>query len=227
MPAVALSELMERAREHADQEDSTFVTDASLKRWLNKSLDALYGKVVVLWEDYYLTRLDTTLTGASYELPEDFFKLVNLKVKSLAGPLRQLGRCTAAEEDYYLAATGLRPEEVRYRIEGERTLRLFPGYGTSSVEAKLAYIPLRTQLVDDEDTFSAPQGWEEWAVLDTAIRMVTKAEQSTTGLEKLRAAEEARFLREAPKRDQNAMARVQDVTTLAELQPGDPRWWTR
>lgn len=224
MPAVALSELMERAREHADQEDSTFVTDTTLKRWLNKSLDALYGKTVVLWEDYYLTRVEASLTGASYELPSDFFKLVNLKVKSLAGPYRQLVRCTAAEEDYYLTATSLRPDEVRYRVEGERTVRLFPGYGASTVEAKLAYIPLRTQLVEEEDTFSCPQGWEEWAVLDTAVRMVTKAEQDTSGLLRLQLAEEARFLREAPKRDQNSPARVQDVVTLSEF---DPHGWTR
>lgn len=216
MPEVALSELMVRAREHADQEDSTFVTDTTLKRWLNKSLDALYGKIVVLWEDYYLTRLDISLTGTSYELPADFFKLVNLKAKSQAGTFRQLTKCTAAEEDYYLAATGLRPEEVRYRVEGERTVCLFPGYGSSTVEGKLAYVPLRTQLVEDEDTFSAPQGWEEWAVLLTAIRMVTKAEQSTTGLEKLLLAEEERIVLEAPKRDQNSTARVQDVTTLQD-----------
>jgi hypothetical protein len=227
VPSVTLSELMDRAREHADQEDSTFVTDTTLKRWLNKSLDALYGKTVVLWEDYYLARLDTSLTGDSYALPSDFFKLVNLKVRSQAGPFRQLLRCTAAEEDYYLSATGLRPEEVRYRVEGARTVRLFPGYGAAAVDAKLAYVPLRTQLVEDSDAFDAPQGWEEWAVLDTAIRMVTKAEQDTAGLLRLLGAEEARFEREAPKRDQNSTARVQDVTTMVGMQPGDPNWWAR
>lgn len=213
MPEVALSELMTRAREHADQEDSTFVTDTTLKRWLNKSLDALYGKVLTLWEDYYLTREDISLAGESYELPADFFKLVNIKVRASSGKFVKLTKCTAAEEDEYLAATGLSPEEVRYRVEGERTLRLFPGYGSSTVDGKLAYIPLRTQLVEDEDTVNLPQGWEEWAVLDTAIRMVTKAEQDTSGLSRLQLAEEKRIEREAPKRDQNSTARVQDVTT--------------
>lgn len=214
MPEVALSELMVRAREHADQEDSTFVTDDALKRWLNKSLDALYGRVVTLWEDYYLTRLDTSLTGDAYALPSDFFKLVNIKVRASTGKFVRLTKCTAAEEDDYLSVAGLPPEGVRYRVEGERTMRLFPGYGSTEVDAKLAYIPLRTQLVDDDDTFSAPQGWEEWAVLDTAVRMVTKAEQDTGGLLRLQLAEEARLLREAPKRDQNSTARVQDVTTV-------------
>jgi hypothetical protein len=222
MPTVTLAELKERARIHADQEDSTFVTEAALTGFLNKSLDALYDKLVVLWEDYKLTRVDITLTGDTYTLPEDFFKLVNLKVQSCAGPFKQLKRCTAAEEDFYLSATGLRPEEHRYKLEGEATLRFFPGYGSTEVPTKLAYIPLRTALVEDTDSEKWPQGWEEWAVLDTAIKMMGKAEQDTTALEKLRKAAEEHLAASAPKRDQNDVARVQDVTTL-----GDPFFWGR
>lgn len=225
MASFTLAELKARARVHADQEDSLFVSEAQLTGFLNKSLDALYDKVVGVWEDYFLTRTTATFTSTSYTLPVDFYKLVGLRVQGSNGRWQKLKKLIPEEEDAYLNTTNVDPELVRYRLESRRTLSLFPGFGTASVAARLSYIPLRPALVLDTDVEEWDASWEEWAVLDAAIKCMGKAEQDTTSLEKLRAAEEARIKDLAPSRDENDVARVADVTTGC----GDHHnrtWWT-
>lgn len=212
MPPVTLATLKRRARVHADQEDSTFVTDEALVDFLNISLAALYDKLVVLWEDYKIIRDEVLVNGETFVFGDDFFKLLSFRVQTMDGKFRQLKRCGASDEDYLLNASGLRPEEHRYRLEGDRTIRFVPAYASDTV-VKLSYIPLRGPLVDDADSEDWPQGWEEWAVVDVAIKMVSKAEQSTTALEKLQAKAERHLEESAPQRDENDVARVQDVTT--------------
>lgn len=224
MPAVSLAEFRTRVLQAVDAEGSGFVETPELNRFINGSLDALYDKLVAVWEDYYARDVSITLTGTSLSLPTDFYKLLGVDVQVSSSDWVDLKECPWAERNRWRSLTGARPEEVRYMLRGQ-VLQFVPGFGTASVPASLSYIPLRAPLAADSDIINFPQHWEEWAVVHAGLKFLSKAERDTTGLAQRLALEDQRINALAPKRKPGEVERVADVDGLDDYRC--PRPWRR
>src|SRR5215217_1216398 len=92
--AVTLASLNEQVRQRADMQNSGFVTNEELNLYINNSQFELYDLLVSRYEDYFL-KIDLltglppefTLAGGAntYDLPEDFYKLLGLDLLLDAG----------------------------------------------------------------------------------------------------------------------------------------------
>lgn len=222
MPAVTLAELRTRVLQAADLEGSSFVTTAELNVMVNGSVDALYDLLVGVWEDYFAKDIAVTLTGTSFVLPVDFYKLGGLDGVGSDSRWFPVQEAPWAERNRWRNLQGARPEDVRYTLRGN-TLQFLPGFGTQSVTGSLSYIPLRPRLVGDTDSVDFPQQWEEWAVIHAGLKCLTKAERDLTGLDYRMKMEDARIAKIAPKRRHGEVERVADVDYPEEMRTTLPR----
>ena len=219
MQTVTLAQLKTQSRQRADMEDSSgFVQDPELITLINLAYAELYDLIVSRFEDYNLTSTEVTVsTGAStIPLPSDFYKL------------RGLDRKVDGQTDWYSvhkfnwkdrnkrdrstirAAYGM--YDTTYRVV-KQSINLLPSESAAGTY-RLWYIPAYTKLVDDSDTVDGVNGWEDYIVVATAIKMLQKEESSTTELEREKAALEARIIDMAQQRDADMPETVADVTNM-------------
>jgi hypothetical protein len=185
MATVTLSSLRSQVRQRADQENSTFISDAELDGYINLSAASLYDILVSRFEDYYtLAPLSFTISsGSTYALPSDFYKL------------RGLDRALSSTEFYSIPKYNFQERNQRsrnilrnlegfnglaYRIVGN-TLYFLPE-DQAQGSYRLWYIPTYTKLVNTNDTLDGFNGWEEYIILDAAIKCMTKEESDPTVL---------------------------------------------
>jgi hypothetical protein len=69
---------------------------------------------------------------------------------------------------------------MRYRLNGNN-LWLTP-IPTAGQLMQLWYVPSMTQLAADNDTLSTPSGWDEYVIIDAAIKCLQKEESDTSVL---------------------------------------------
>jgi hypothetical protein len=197
MQTVTLAQLKQRARVEADQVGSQFIPDSDLVVMLNDSLSELYDLLVGAYADYFHKSYDlTTVQGQdTYPLPSDFYKLtgVDETISSRPCPLKK----------YEFAERG------NYRP-----------INRSGTPIKLWYIPAFTKLALDTDTFDGINGWEEYAVIDTAIKMKDAEESDVSVLSGRLAKLGKRIEALAPSRDASAPSRIIDVSPSNR----DPFW---
>lgn len=183
---VTLSELKSRARQAADMENSTFIGDTELLRFINGSYQELYDLIIDTYEDYYVTSESFTLATADAgvrALSATFYKLRGLDY--LQGgqymtvmPYNWNDRNTYANTVTWPALSGL-----AYRLMGSN-LRLEP-YDNSDGTYRLWYVPTLTKLSADADVVDSiitRAGWEEFIVVDAARKMRQKEESSVDTL---------------------------------------------
>lgn len=221
MAAVTLTTLRARARELADQVGSTFVTDAatSLDAFINAGLDALYDLMVQAYgEDYFLTSSAfTTVAGtATYALPADFGKLRGVDLLYTGNTRVPLSRFNFAERNR-LRDPLLAGEVPSYRLQGS-LLWLEPA-PTAAYSGTLWYVPSRPLLVNGADSVNVPNGWEDYAVLEAAIRVGLKEEGDVSGLLSLQERMRARLEAAVESRDAGEPERVVDTDARLPSRP--------
>lgn len=170
-----LLEIRTRVRQRSDTENSTFVTDAELNQLINTSYAELYALLI----RHSLQRAEITFPiaangAADYALPADFFSVIgvyHIPSSDNSYPLERL-------PDKF--RPGTRSEEVStgYRLTGNR-LMLYPR-STGSYE--LVYIPVPGLMTLDTDQMDGVLGWEEFVVVDAAIKVMHKEESNTNHL---------------------------------------------
>lgn len=215
--SVTLSTVKTRARQRADMEDSTFIGDSELNSYVNASYSELYDLLTATYEDYFTTSTTFTLvTGDSgvEALPTDFYKLRGLDY--------QLGGEWITVYPYDWNSRNLKQRSVSkiwlgdydlaYRIMGTN-LRIEPRDNATG-DYQLWYIPIYTPLTSDTDTLNTSisnNGWEEYIVLDVAIKMLNKEESQTSHLVKEKDALIKRINSMAGDRDVDQPERISDV----------------
>ena len=118
---VSLTELRTLTRQRADMENSQFVDDTELTRYLNNSWGELYNLIIDNFnEDYYTTTNTFTLTSGtdSYSLPSDFYKLrgVDLVVTTTESvPLRRYNWAERTRN-----SVTVRARDYRYRVQKDQ-----------------------------------------------------------------------------------------------------------
>lgn len=177
MAAITLATLRTRIRQRSDNEHTghAFVTDAELNQLINTSFNELYGLLVRAG----LHRAESTDTitadgSDSYALPADFYAV--LGVFRLDGNYRTM---LPMHDLRYRGNSDVYGSATSYRVMGS-AVTLLPKPQTGTYE--LWYIPIPGDLTADDDTVDGVLGWEEYLVIDCAIKVLQKEESDTRDL---------------------------------------------
>ncbi len=211
---VTLAQLKEQARVRSDMEDSEFVSDTALVAMLNASKAELFDLLIGAYDaDYFLTELNITATSAvAYALPADFYKLRGIDAStgtngewSTVKKFNFNRRNDANSPAYQLAGV----PGLEYRIMGSNVrFNKVPDSGTT---IKLWYIAKSETLVADDDEFDDVNGFEEYIVVDTAIKMLNKEESDVSVLMAQKQALLKRIEAMAQNRDANEPESISDI----------------
>lgn len=208
--AVTLASLITQTRQRADIEGSQVVTDSELTGYINSSIKELYDILVSTYEDYYLSETTATVTtGDSITLPTDFYKLRGLDYAegSVYYPVLPFKFSQRNQQNVELfSATPA--VKSRYRVQGS-VIKLVPAVAATGTY-RVWYIPRAAELSLTTDTFDGINGWEEFVIVDAAIKCMIKQELGTQELEKQKKDLIRRIEAMAPNRDADAPACIKD-----------------
>jgi len=176
---ITLSALRDSVRQRADMMNSLFVSDAELNSYIQASYYELYDLLIQKYGDNYFVATPYTFstTGAAqYALPADFYKLLGIDIKPSvssveAFPMKSFTFAERDSADY----NGCGP---RYRINGNNIW--FTPLPSAGQTIQLWYIPRATVPVEDGDTIDGISGWEEYVVIDAAIKCLQKEESDVS-----------------------------------------------
>lgn len=231
---VRLDTLRLRVQRAADIEGaSARFPNAELLDYINESLAELYDLIRAAYgQDYYRKPYSIATTGgtASYALPSDFLDLISVDI-ALGGNLVLTAKPYMENErnafKFWPIGAGVIGGPVYYRLTGAQgtggtTTTSITFMPLNAYNVTVNYVPTPTLLAADSDTFDGVAGWEQYAVLDAAIKCATKDQQwdLAQALGAQKADMRARIEKMAAERDAGGADRVQDV---AGGFPGD--WW--
>lgn len=214
MELITVATLKTQIREAANMENSQFVSDNELLRYIDMSYAKLYDMLVESFENYYtLGPIAVTVsTGNTIPYPADFYKLVGLDMNFGGSfyPLKSFefqerGRWVNANK---LAYVGIINAAYKLLSTG---IVLYPE--SSAVgQYRYWYIPRRTSLTSDTSTVDGVNGWQQYIVIDCAIKCLQKEESDVSALmaEKNEMIERIRSM--ATKRDASSPRKISDVT---------------
>ena len=213
--AVQLSALRERARRRANMEDSDFVEDEELNQYISDSYAELYDLLVSKFEDYYVADpLEFSISSGSstYALPADFYKLIGLDRSVGGGDYVEVKPFNFNDRNRRRIGDRLRSGSptARYRILGSN-LRFSPA-DQAAGDYLLWYVPRYSELTEDTDEVDGVNGWEEYIVIDAAIKCLIKEESNANDLYKAKAEIKQRIEEMAANRDAGEPQRIPDVT---------------
>lgn len=193
-----LTQLTTRAQQEADMVNSSFVSSSEWTTYINQSYMELYGVVVQAYgNDYNVASpysFVTDGTNSRYALPSDFWKLLGVDLQVQASNLWvTLKPFTFAERNRF----GLINSPVP--MAGQ-TLRLW-------------YVPTLTQLSSGSDEIITPlsaNGWDEYIVIDAAMKAMAKEESDVSVLASRKTAITQRINAEAENRDAGSPTHIVD-----------------
>ena len=220
--AVLFGVLVARVRSRADMENSVFVTDTEIRRWLNSALAELHDIMVLVFEDYYVKDTTYTLPGTNPgTLPTDFYKAVGVDYTT-GGVTYSVKRYSFAERNMYNSNAGIVNGNIaalRYNIRDDK-IHFIPATPPSGT-VTLHYIP-ECQQYDtggSDDTSatvnaknkSVAVGYEEYVVVSAAIKCLMKEESDVRMLLAEKADIQKRIENAAPRKDAGQAHKIIDV----------------
>jgi len=220
-----LQDLVNRTRQRADMEGSTFVTDAEVIAYINVAMAEMHDILVSRYEDYYVTTQQYTLPGSGsgltagqFALPDSFYKALGVDL-DIGGVTCRLKPYQFQERATYNSAGGA-PASTLYHVQGA-SIRFIPASGTGT--ATLWYVPEAQQFSTSESEYmdktvanKAPAvtfGYEEYVVIDAAIKCLQKEESDVQILLVQKQQIKERIENAASNRDQGEPARITDSRT--------------
>lgn len=212
-----LVEMRTVARQKADMEDTTFITNTELNGYINSAIKELYDLILTTYgDDYYLEEYNfTTSSGTEeYALPTDFYKLRGVDVQINGNTWSTLRKYQFSERNKYQLNGSwslLGVSSIRYRLRANN-IKFAPA-PDGNLTARLWYAPKFEDLTVDAEEFDGINGWEEYVEVDAAIQMLTKEESDTTVLERRKANLVQRILESAP-RDSGEPETIQETQQL-------------
>jgi hypothetical protein len=200
-----LTNLIADVRLRADMVNSTFCSDAEITEYINQSIAAFYGILIgARGQDYFENSTTvTTVAGTTlYNLPADFGQLLAVEA-NLGGVVRPV-------------------KPFMRKEHGPWSEQSVPGGYVFNVY----YTPAPTRLSAGSDTFDGIMGWEEWVVLDAAIKCMAKEESDVSILAAQKAAIEKQVEQLAGDRDAGWPERITDTSRdhYVDFTLGAPRY---
>lgn len=189
---VTLGEIRTQAKRRADMEHTEFVTNEGWNEFINQSYAKLYDIIISSYEDYYLKDpLDVTIAPGSstIDLPTDFYKLKGLDYQDGLSSVSENNWIDVRKFNFKQRnrtnnlnrIVGNNPFR-QYRILGDK-IHILPKENAPG-NYRIWYNPPITTLVNDTDEIDGVNGWEEFIIVDAAIKALAKEESSTTELQK-------------------------------------------
>lgn len=161
--------LEQKARERADEVNSTRLGSAEVMRLISASWARLYMKIVKAYPEHYIASQDITTTGPTEALNATYFATHSV-VQTIGTQKRELRNISMDEfAQYYHAGS---PATV-YMVQGNNLLLLPSGTGLTYTHF---YLPVPVDLTAGTQSIDCEAGWEEYLVCDVAGRMVLKEE---------------------------------------------------
>lgn len=220
--AATLAQLRTRILRKADMENSSFIGGETgggdeLKDYINESYRELYDLLVSKNQDFFVKEPAGTLTIASGDssvsLPADFYKLMGLDRDLGGGDYVEVRPFNFAERNVTVrggARRGGRYARLTRRIIGDK-MHVRPEADAPGTY-RIWYVPKVTVLSAEADTLAATvTDWEEYVVVDCAIKCLLKEESDISALTKAKNDIIARIEVMAAQRDVGDVDRVADV----------------
>lgn len=180
-----LDELRDEVRQRSDTENDPHITDAELTRWINQSAARWWGHIVRARGEQYVmtTATPSTVAGtATVAVPSDFFKLKGIQWDRGSSKRQRIHRIEL--QDFLRLDVDSRDWTTgRLRVMVEGTNFRFHPTPNAVYNLIVWYIPAAPQLSADDDTLDGVNGWEEWVVLDAAIKVMAKQKRDSSLLE--------------------------------------------
>lgn len=218
-----LSDIRTLVRQRANMENTQFVTDTELNAYINASYGECYDILVSRFEDYFLY-LDPstqkppqfTLTAGqnTYALPSDLYKLRGIDVLvNSPNDWNTVSRYNFGERNSRSRVVnrlqyGLR--NLYYRVIGSKIF--FLPEDQSDGTYRLWYVPRVTKLsADTDDTAGTILDFEEYVVVDAAIKCLLKEESDPSALMAIKEQLKGRIQSMASERDAGSRERIGNV----------------
>lgn len=214
-------------------ENSEFLTTPEWNNNINQSYYELYDLLVQKFgDDYYVApplTIQTNGVSQAYPLPDGtnysgapaFYKLlgVDLQLGPNADSFVTIRPFMFADRNRYAVPNfqsfyGV--TNLRYRLNGGNLL--FTPIPTANQNVRIWYVPRLTLLVDDTDVADGVSGWDEYIIVDAAIKALQKEESDVSVLLAQKQALIARIEAAGENRDAGAPQKVSD-TQSADF------WW--
>lgn len=211
---LTLLQLRTRARERADMVNSSFVTDSELTGYVNSSYQEFYDLLTNAVEDYNISTLNFTISsGNTYAAPTDFYKVRGIDdMTDPANPLPvRLFNFNERNDYNQINTIAYRFSTVKYKILGNNLTFLPESQAQKAY--RLWYVPIATLLVNDNDTAAGINGWLEYVVIDSAIKMLIKEESDTKVLFRAKKELIDRIEAMRSKRDQSLPEKISRIAT--------------
>jgi hypothetical protein len=217
---VSLGQVRLSAQQRADLVNSNFVTTQEWNSYINHSYTELYDILVQVYGDDYFVASPYKFTTdgrvpALYPLPANLYKLigVDLALNTATNGYLRLKKFMFADRNKYLY--GNMPVSISgfinmaYRILGSN-IELIPQPSSNQL-LQLWFIPRPSVLLADSDLLDGISGWDEYVVIDAAIKAMQKEESDVSVLMMQKAAIKQRIEAAASNRDAGMPEVVTDV----------------
>ena len=212
--ATTLGTLKTAARQKANMENSTFISDSELTDYINQSYAELYDIMVSRFEDYYSkTEGFSILSGStSHTLPADMYKMraldYTLDSKNFV-TVRKFNFEDRNKISRNVSRTLRGFSDRAYRIMGQQMF-IYPQDAAPGTYV-MWYIPRYTPLALDADVLGDVMDFQEYITADAAIKMLAKEESDVSVLMAQKQALLARIEAMASNRD-TTPERISDVS---------------
>lgn len=203
------------AQERSDLVSNDFVSKGEWNSYINKSYTELYDILVQTYSDEYFVANPYYFNTdgrnpALYALPSDMYKLMGVDLAlSPNGSTNSNGWLTLQKFGFisrnryiygntpvsYLGILNL-----RYRLVGSQ-IEFVPN-PQANQGVRLWYIPRPRTLLADSDTLDGVSGWEEYVIVDSAIKAMQKEESDVSILMAQKQALMVRITAAASNRDE-------------------------
>lgn len=219
---MTLTEGITEVRRRTDTENNEVVTDDEITSYINLSQNELYGLLIQTYgADYALSSAQLSFSGSvtNVDLPSDFFKLRGVDLLTGGNPQWiTLSRFNLNERNLNPTSSAMvgAPwfSTLRYRLSGN-TLWIEPLPPACTI--KVWYAPKLTALSSGADEMISYNGWEEYTIVDAAIKVMQKQDLDVRVLLTQKAALIQRLNSEAENRDAANPSTVTDVTATGNL----------
>jgi hypothetical protein len=208
---LTLLDLKTAVRQRADMENSSFVSDTELLSLINNSYAELYDSLVSRFEDYYSKKDTFSLSGTNtHTLPSDFYKIRGLDYTTGVGTSESVSKWNFSDRNSSQLGHFRSPR--KYRIMGQ-SLTILPAESADGSYV-MWYIPRYSKLNLDTDTLSDVMDFDEYIIVDSAIKCLVKEESDPTILLSIKEGLKQRILALASNRDSEPDT-IEDVSQIS------------
>lgn len=200
---VTLANLRSRVRQAADMENTNFVSDTEVNQYIQDSAGALIDMVLENADvEWFIRSVSTSTTpGTSiYKIGGSLIDGTNPDAAMPSvyrilgvdlfwdGKLQPIRRYAFRNRNQYIQITGwLRPQTVAYNLagrdhNGDLQIQFIPT-PQGIHQFTVYYIPIPYAISDtDPVLFQGLTGWDEWIVVDAAMKCLEKEESDVSAL---------------------------------------------